>query len=116
MAWRENVLDCYLVVAIWSLPVIGLLTFFHSATMNALANDLEKSYHDGTNSPQVVALDPKYDYRCTETVKILSERGYTVSINGFVLQPGSLEADGVCRVNLKVLRYWKADGSGGGQL
>ncbi|AXH59692.1 hypothetical protein [Pseudomonas amygdali] len=112
--WRENVFDCYMVFAIWSIPLIGLLTWFHSVNMDALANDLEKAYRDSAKSPQAVVLDPnpKYDYRCEETVRVLSERGYTVSINGFFLQPESIEAKGICKVNPKVLRYWKVEGEG----
>lgn len=103
----EKIFHFIIAFAIGIIPVIFLLSWIN---MNALANDLEKAYHDNANAPQVVALDSKYDYRCTDTVEILAGRGYTVSINGFVLKPESIEAKGICQVNPKALRYWKQKG------
>lgn len=103
----EKIFHFIIAFAIGIIPVIFLLSWIN---MNALANGLEKAYRDSANSPQVIALDPKFDYRCTDTVNILAERGYVVSINGFVLQPESIETDGICQVNPKALRYWKDGG------
>ncbi|MDT8924631.1 hypothetical protein RBE51_17630 [Pseudomonas taiwanensis] len=106
----EKIFDGLMVTGIVSGILAGALSLYHHVSMDALARDMDKAYHQGAENPQSLTLDPKRDFLCTATVEVLAEHGYSVSINGFILKPETVEAKGICKVNSKVLRYWKPRG------
>lgn len=106
----EKIFDGLMVTAIVSGILTGVLSLYHHVSMDALARDMDRAYHQGAEKPQSLTLDPKRDFLCSATVEVLAELGYSVLINGFILRPETLETKGICKVNPKILRYWKPRG------
>lgn len=49
----------------------------------------------------------KSAFLCSEKVRVMSERGYTVELSGFRVTPHTIETEGICSTPAQTLRYWK---------